>query len=179
MENPSPSCECSSEKIKKMLPVCPPGAGGLPPPQVGGAQWYFREECSWGAEWLGVILACSIVQDLFHWVFSDEHLSVFSLVTPAWARHSWHPPESDRPQYIRLPSEDLCTDHWEKVAVEHSPLPPRQHCLLYGWCTDQANKPGQPKLFSSEPNPLRSSDSPDPQLKWCFCFVGGSVCWPS
>ncbi|NXK13626.1 ABCA1 protein, partial [Herpetotheres cachinnans] len=33
MQNPSPSCECSSEKIKKMLPVCPPGAGGLPPPQ--------------------------------------------------------------------------------------------------------------------------------------------------
>uniref|UniRef100_A0A8D2MKQ1 P-type phospholipid transporter n=1 Tax=Zonotrichia albicollis TaxID=44394 RepID=A0A8D2MKQ1_ZONAL len=33
MANPSPSCECSSEKIKKMLPVCPPGAGGLPPPQ--------------------------------------------------------------------------------------------------------------------------------------------------
>ncbi|NWX42570.1 ABCA1 protein, partial [Steatornis caripensis] len=33
MENPSPSCECSNEKIKKMLPVCPPGAGGLPPPQ--------------------------------------------------------------------------------------------------------------------------------------------------
>uniref|UniRef100_A0A8D2Q2M8 P-type phospholipid transporter n=1 Tax=Zosterops lateralis melanops TaxID=1220523 RepID=A0A8D2Q2M8_ZOSLA len=33
MENPSPSCECSSEKIKKMLPVCPAGAGGLPPPQ--------------------------------------------------------------------------------------------------------------------------------------------------
>lgn len=37
MENPSPSCECSNEKIKKMLPVCPPGAGGLPPPQVGGS----------------------------------------------------------------------------------------------------------------------------------------------
>ncbi|KAM6034462.1 phospholipid-transporting ATPase ABCA1 isoform 3-T5 [Chlamydotis macqueenii] len=33
MENPSPSCECSNEKIKKMLPVCPAGAGGLPPPQ--------------------------------------------------------------------------------------------------------------------------------------------------
>ncbi|XP_075450764.1 phospholipid-transporting ATPase ABCA1 isoform X2 [Ascaphus truei] len=33
MENPSPSCECSNEKIKKMLPVCPQGAGGLPPPQ--------------------------------------------------------------------------------------------------------------------------------------------------
>ncbi|KAG8455080.1 hypothetical protein GDO86_001341 [Hymenochirus boettgeri] len=31
MDNPSPSCECSSDKIKKMLPVCPPGAGGLPP----------------------------------------------------------------------------------------------------------------------------------------------------
>lgn len=34
MENPSPTCQCSSEKIKKMLPVCPLGAGGLPPPQV-------------------------------------------------------------------------------------------------------------------------------------------------
>uniref|UniRef100_A0A8D0GXJ4 P-type phospholipid transporter n=1 Tax=Sphenodon punctatus TaxID=8508 RepID=A0A8D0GXJ4_SPHPU len=33
MENPSPSCECSNEHIKKMLPVCPAGAGGLPPPQ--------------------------------------------------------------------------------------------------------------------------------------------------
>ncbi|XP_018099248.1 phospholipid-transporting ATPase ABCA1 isoform X2 [Xenopus laevis] len=31
MENPSPSCECSSDRRKKMLPVCPPGAGGLPP----------------------------------------------------------------------------------------------------------------------------------------------------
>ncbi|XP_072460287.1 phospholipid-transporting ATPase ABCA1 isoform X2 [Notamacropus eugenii] len=33
MESPSPSCECSNDKIKKMLPVCPAGAGGLPPPQ--------------------------------------------------------------------------------------------------------------------------------------------------
>ncbi|KAK2120096.1 Phospholipid-transporting ATPase abca1 [Saguinus oedipus] len=33
MQNPSPTCQCSSDKIKKMLPVCPPGAGGLPPPQ--------------------------------------------------------------------------------------------------------------------------------------------------
>ncbi|KAM4708457.1 phospholipid-transporting ATPase ABCA1 [Discoglossus pictus] len=31
MENPSPSCQCSNDRIKKMLPVCPPGAGGLPP----------------------------------------------------------------------------------------------------------------------------------------------------
>uniref|UniRef100_A0AAY4AA33 P-type phospholipid transporter n=1 Tax=Denticeps clupeoides TaxID=299321 RepID=A0AAY4AA33_9TELE len=34
MENPSPLCECSCEGRKKMLPECPPGAGGLPPPQV-------------------------------------------------------------------------------------------------------------------------------------------------
>ncbi|XP_027628464.1 ATP-binding cassette sub-family A member 1 isoform X1 [Tupaia chinensis] len=33
MENPSPTCQCSNDKIKKMLPVCPLGAGGLPPPQ--------------------------------------------------------------------------------------------------------------------------------------------------
>uniref|UniRef100_A0A8B9LWB7 P-type phospholipid transporter n=1 Tax=Astyanax mexicanus TaxID=7994 RepID=A0A8B9LWB7_ASTMX len=34
MDHPSPSCECSCEHSKKMLPECPPGAGGLPPPQV-------------------------------------------------------------------------------------------------------------------------------------------------
>ncbi|XP_062380450.1 phospholipid-transporting ATPase ABCA1a isoform X3 [Sardina pilchardus] len=34
MENPSPLCECSCEGRKKMLPECPPGAGGLPPPQI-------------------------------------------------------------------------------------------------------------------------------------------------
>ncbi|KAJ8247643.1 hypothetical protein GJAV_G00248620 [Gymnothorax javanicus] len=33
MENPSPLCECSCDGRKKMLPECPPGAGGLPPPQ--------------------------------------------------------------------------------------------------------------------------------------------------
>uniref|UniRef100_A0A669R930 ATP binding cassette subfamily A member 4 n=1 Tax=Phasianus colchicus TaxID=9054 RepID=A0A669R930_PHACC len=33
-ENPSPSCKCSTHKKLTMLPECPPGAGGLPPPQV-------------------------------------------------------------------------------------------------------------------------------------------------
>uniref|UniRef100_A0A2D4GPZ7 Uncharacterized protein n=1 Tax=Micrurus corallinus TaxID=54390 RepID=A0A2D4GPZ7_MICCO len=33
MENPSPPCICSKNNIKKILPVCPAGAGGLPPPQ--------------------------------------------------------------------------------------------------------------------------------------------------
>ncbi|XP_073705778.1 retinal-specific phospholipid-transporting ATPase ABCA4 isoform X1 [Garra rufa] len=31
--NPSPSCECSTDTKLTMLPVCPDGAGGLPPPQ--------------------------------------------------------------------------------------------------------------------------------------------------
>ncbi|XP_028818388.1 LOW QUALITY PROTEIN: ATP-binding cassette sub-family A member 1 [Denticeps clupeoides] len=31
---PSPQCECSSEGVRRMLPDCPDGAGGLPPPQV-------------------------------------------------------------------------------------------------------------------------------------------------
>lgn len=35
MENPSPLCECSCGGRKRMLPECPLGAGGLPPPQVG------------------------------------------------------------------------------------------------------------------------------------------------
>ncbi|XP_067375140.1 phospholipid-transporting ATPase ABCA1-like isoform X2 [Channa argus] len=34
MENPSPGCVCSSDGKKKMLPDCPPGAGGLPPPEM-------------------------------------------------------------------------------------------------------------------------------------------------
>ncbi|XP_051513569.1 phospholipid-transporting ATPase ABCA1-like [Myxocyprinus asiaticus] len=34
MDNPSPACECSCDGKKKMLPECPAGAGGLPPPQM-------------------------------------------------------------------------------------------------------------------------------------------------
>ncbi|KAM3857848.1 phospholipid-transporting ATPase ABCA1 [Diretmus argenteus] len=33
MTNPSPPCQCSTRKRTIMLPDCPPGAGGLPPPQ--------------------------------------------------------------------------------------------------------------------------------------------------
>ncbi|KFV67554.1 Retinal-specific ATP-binding cassette transporter, partial [Dryobates pubescens] len=32
-ETPSPPCQCSSHKKLRMLPECPAGAGGLPPPQ--------------------------------------------------------------------------------------------------------------------------------------------------
>ncbi|XP_056328296.1 phospholipid-transporting ATPase ABCA1b [Danio aesculapii] len=34
MNDPSPACECSCNGKKKMLPECPAGAGGLPPPQI-------------------------------------------------------------------------------------------------------------------------------------------------
>lgn len=43
MENPSPVCECSCEGRKKMLPECPAGAGGLPPPQVGDTQQIYGQ----------------------------------------------------------------------------------------------------------------------------------------
>uniref|UniRef100_A0A3P8WSU7 ATP binding cassette subfamily A member 7 n=1 Tax=Cynoglossus semilaevis TaxID=244447 RepID=A0A3P8WSU7_CYNSE len=33
-ENPSPECQCSTEDVRRMLPDCPQGAGGLPPPQI-------------------------------------------------------------------------------------------------------------------------------------------------
>ncbi|XP_041861136.1 phospholipid-transporting ATPase ABCA1 isoform X2 [Melanotaenia boesemani] len=33
-ERPSPECQCSTDKIRRMLPDCPEGAGGLPPPQI-------------------------------------------------------------------------------------------------------------------------------------------------
>ncbi|KAM4586967.1 phospholipid-transporting ATPase ABCA1b isoform 3-T3 [Fundulus diaphanus] len=34
MEDPSPSCSCTSDGRKRMLPDCPAGAGGLPPPEM-------------------------------------------------------------------------------------------------------------------------------------------------
>uniref|UniRef100_A0A8B9J4J9 P-type phospholipid transporter n=1 Tax=Astyanax mexicanus TaxID=7994 RepID=A0A8B9J4J9_ASTMX len=34
MEHPSPDCMCSTEEVRRMLPDCPEGAGGLPPPQI-------------------------------------------------------------------------------------------------------------------------------------------------
>ncbi|TDH07266.1 hypothetical protein EPR50_G00104130 [Perca flavescens] len=34
MDDPSPACVCSSDGNKKMLPDCPAGAGGLPPPEM-------------------------------------------------------------------------------------------------------------------------------------------------
>ncbi|XP_076143257.1 phospholipid-transporting ATPase ABCA1b [Alosa pseudoharengus] len=34
MDDPSPACECSRQGNKRMLPECPAGAGGLPPPQI-------------------------------------------------------------------------------------------------------------------------------------------------
>lgn len=36
---PSPSCECSTREKLTMLPKCPQGAGGLPPPQVPWPPW--------------------------------------------------------------------------------------------------------------------------------------------
>lgn len=33
-ERPSPDCQCSTEDVRRMLPDCPQGAGGLPPPQI-------------------------------------------------------------------------------------------------------------------------------------------------
>ncbi|XP_072517055.1 phospholipid-transporting ATPase ABCA1 isoform X1 [Salminus brasiliensis] len=33
-DQPSPACVCSTEEVRRMLPDCPEGAGGLPPPQI-------------------------------------------------------------------------------------------------------------------------------------------------
>lgn len=39
MSDPSPACQCSTPKRTIMLPDCPLGAGGLPPPQVSLLLW--------------------------------------------------------------------------------------------------------------------------------------------
>ncbi|XP_030640902.1 phospholipid-transporting ATPase ABCA1 [Chanos chanos] len=33
-DHPSPECECSTETVRRMLPDCPDGAGGFPPPEI-------------------------------------------------------------------------------------------------------------------------------------------------
>ncbi|XP_047231680.1 phospholipid-transporting ATPase ABCA1 isoform X1 [Girardinichthys multiradiatus] len=33
-DSPSPECQCSTEETRRMLPECPDGAGGIPPPQM-------------------------------------------------------------------------------------------------------------------------------------------------
>ncbi|KAK5607825.1 ATP-binding cassette sub- A member 1 [Crenichthys baileyi] len=33
-DRPSPECQCSTEETRRMLPECPDGAGGIPPPQM-------------------------------------------------------------------------------------------------------------------------------------------------
>lgn len=40
MDDPSPACMCSCDGKKKMLPDCPAGAGGLPPPEVRARDWW-------------------------------------------------------------------------------------------------------------------------------------------
>lgn len=33
-ESPSPACQCSQPGVRRLLPDCPVGAGGPPPPQA-------------------------------------------------------------------------------------------------------------------------------------------------
>ncbi len=94
MENPSPLCECSCEGRKKMLPECPPGAGGLPPPQVDIATKY-----------LAILLyyVSVRVQHLFWFPLDQSH-------------HWWNLAESVRQKHFRLLGENICTDYWEEVS---------------------------------------------------------------
>lgn len=46
MANPSPNCQCSTPQKTTMLPDCPPGAGGLPPPQVSPQSVNPRSACN-------------------------------------------------------------------------------------------------------------------------------------
>uniref|UniRef100_A0A671VNP6 P-type phospholipid transporter n=1 Tax=Sparus aurata TaxID=8175 RepID=A0A671VNP6_SPAAU len=40
-DRPSPDCQCSTEDVRRMLPDCPQGAGGMPPPQVKTADIFY------------------------------------------------------------------------------------------------------------------------------------------
>lgn len=77
MENPSPFCECSCEGRKRMLPECPPGAGGLPPPQVNTAIGYRTILL-----WRSIILYFSIMlQKIWYASFYFPQIQVTSFET--------------------------------------------------------------------------------------------------
>lgn len=63
-ENPSPSCKCSTQKKITMLPECPAGAGGLPPPQVVSLCHKFCRKVSWQV--LGEGLVCKYLAVTMH-----------------------------------------------------------------------------------------------------------------
>uniref|UniRef100_A0A8C2Q7P8 ABC transporter domain-containing protein n=1 Tax=Cyprinus carpio TaxID=7962 RepID=A0A8C2Q7P8_CYPCA len=47
MENPSPDCQCGTPQRSIMLPDCPLGAGGLPPPQVRHTHYHTLVKGQW------------------------------------------------------------------------------------------------------------------------------------
>uniref|UniRef100_A0A8D3BI65 P-type phospholipid transporter n=1 Tax=Scophthalmus maximus TaxID=52904 RepID=A0A8D3BI65_SCOMX len=62
IDRPSPKCLCSTEDVRRMLPDCPQGAGGLPPPQVS------------------VILTGDVLQNLTTYNVSDYLVKTYSQI---------------------------------------------------------------------------------------------------
>lgn len=60
-DRPSPDCQCSTEDIRRMLPDCPQGAGGLPPPQVSVVSGP-DHQCRLTGNYFNLLLKCNKVK---------------------------------------------------------------------------------------------------------------------
>lgn len=99
---PSPPCQCSGPGAHRMLPECPEGAGGLPPPQVTPSPVGVAPRLRHCRLWRQVMLRGG------HGAGCPSSPSVH----PAGAEgHRGHPSEPDRQEHLRLPGEDLPPDH--------------------------------------------------------------------
>lgn len=83
MSNPSPGCECGTPKRTMMLPDCPPGAGGLPPPQVSVR---LRKSCLSVVQWVDRSV-CEFI-DLWDRSCATVNVSVslWGLLSETWSR---------------------------------------------------------------------------------------------
>lgn len=102
---PSPPCQCSGPGAHRMLPDCPEGAGGLPPPQVTPSLQ--RGQPGPGAPVLLGAGACDALGRPAGPCVHPAHLSV----PPGAKGHRRCPAEPDRQEHLRLPGEDLPPDH--------------------------------------------------------------------
>ncbi|KAF3697971.1 ATP-binding cassette sub-family A member 7 [Channa argus] len=81
MSYPSPSCQCSTPERTIMLPDCPPGAGGLPPPED---KQFEQHKLSKGPD-----LSCSLTQVLRGLNVSYSESQYQSHYRPLLLQYTW------------------------------------------------------------------------------------------
>lgn len=102
MEDPSPACFCSCDGRKKMLPECPAGAGGLPPPEVRVQEVQLTlkaEQLSWLL--FSIIIIIELLCFQINWIFSLKSSGDKDTVCLAVALQLLHVWSELHPQFLK------------------------------------------------------------------------------